>query len=132
MANMEHRGFVGSRLVRDAVVTLAGVLLAVLALDDITTDSAQSFPLERTALAACAVWFSIVAWRLWRQGHRVLGVLSFGLVTIGALVQPTIGPGTDPMQIGYLTTVAALAWFLLVAGLLAAFAWRPKRSHAAH
>jgi hypothetical protein len=117
--------------VRDAVITLAVVALAVLALDDITTDSAQSFPLERTALVACAVWFSVVAWRLWRQGHRVLGVLSFGLVTIGALAQPTIGPDTAPMQLGYLATVGALAWFLLVAGVLAAFGWRLRHSHAA-
>lgn len=127
---MEHREYVGSRLVRDAVVTSALVVLAVLALDDITTDSARTFPLERTALAGCAIWFSVVAWRLWRQGHRVLGVLSFGLVTIGALVQPTIGPGTVPMQLGYLATVGALAWFLLVAGVLAGFAWRPRRGHA--
>lgn len=128
---MEHREYVGSRLVRDAVITFAVVVLAVLALDDVTTDSARSFPLERTALAGCAVWFFVVAWRLWRQGHRVLGGLSFGLVTIGALAQPTIGPGTVPMQLGYLATVGALAWFLLVAGVLAAFAWRPRRSHAA-
>ena len=128
---MEHRGYVGSHFVRDAIITLAAVVLAVLALDDITTDSAQSFPLERTALVLCAVWFSIVAWRLWRQGHRVLGALSFGLVTIGALAQPTIGPDRAPMQLGYLATVGALAWFLLVAGFLAAFAWRLRHSHAA-
>ena len=130
---MEKREFAGSHLVRDAVITLAMVVLAVLALDDITTDSAQSFPLERTALVACAIWFSVVAWRLWRQGHRVLGALSLGLVTILALGQPTIGPGTVPTQLGsfgYLATVGALAWFLFVAGVLAAFARRTTRSHA--
>ena len=130
---MEKREFGGSRLVRDAVITLAMVVLAVLALDDITTDSAPSFPLERTALVACAVWFSVVAWRLWRQDHRVLGALSFGLVTILALAQPTIGPGTILTQLGYLgylATVGALAWFLFVAGVLAAFARRARRSHA--
>src|SRR3989304_3191474 len=113
---MEQHDYAGSRLVRDAVITFAVVVLAVLALDDITTDTARSFPLERTALVGCAVWFLVVAWRLWRQGHRVLGVLSFGLVTIAALAQPTIGPGTVPMQFEYLATVGALAWFLLVAG----------------
>ena len=128
---MEHRELVGSRLVRDGVITLAVVVLAVLALDDITTDSARSFPLERTALAVCAVWFSVVAWRLWRHGHRVLGVLSVGFVTIGVLAQPTIGPGTVPLQLGYLATVWALAWFLLVSGVLAVLAWRPRHSHAA-
>jgi len=128
---MEHHDYAGSRLVRDAVITFAVVVLAVLALDDITTDTARSFPLERTALVGCAVWFLVVAWRLWRQGHRVLGVLSFGLVTIAALAQPTIGPGTVPMQFEYLATVGALAWFLLVAGVSARSAWRPKHSHAA-
>lgn len=128
---MEHHENAGSHLGRDAVITFAVVVLAVLALDDITTDSARSFPLERTALAGCAVWFAMVAWRLWRQGHRVLGVLSFGLVTSGALAQPTIGPGTLPMQFGYLATVGALAWFLLMAAVLAGLAWRPRRSHAA-
>lgn len=128
---MERRKFVGTRLARDAVITLAVVALAVLALDDITTDSARDFPLERTALAVCAVWFSVVAWRLWAQGHRVLGVLSFSLVTIGALAQPAIGPGTVPMQLGYLATVGALAWFLVLAGVLTALAWRARHRHAA-
>jgi hypothetical protein len=125
MATMEHHEL------RDAAITLAMVVLAVLALDDITTDSARTFPLERSALAVCVVWFSVVAWRLWRHGHRVLGVLSFGLVTIGAVAQPTVGPGTVPMQLGYLATVGALAWFLLMAGVWTVFAWRPKHSHAA-
>ena len=128
---MEHREFVGSRFVRDAVITLAVVVLAVMALDDITTDSAQSFPLERTMLAASAVWFAAVSWRLWRQGHRVLGALSFGFVTIGTLAHPTIGPGTVLGYLGYFATVGALAWFLLVAGVLAAFGWRPRPGHAA-
>ena len=127
---MENREVVGNRLLQEAVITVVVVVLAVLALDDITTDSALSFPLERTALAACAIWFVVVAWRFWRRGHRVLGMLSFGLVTIGALAQPTIGPGTVPTQFAYLATVGALAWFLGVAGVLAAFAWRPKHKRA--
>lgn len=114
----------------NAVSTAAMVLLAVAALDDVTTDSAVSFPLERMALVTCAVWFSVVAWRLWQQGHRVLGGLSFGIVTIGALIQPSIGPGTAPMQLGYLATVGALAWFLFVAAVLLAFAWRTRPRHA--
>lgn len=128
---MTHQEDFGSRFARDAVITVATVLLAVAAFDDITTDSARSFPLERSMLAACAVWFSVVAWRLWRHGHRALAVLSFGFVTIGALAQPTIGPGTVTMPLGYLATVGALAWFLLVAGVFAGFAWRSRRRHAA-
>ena len=131
---MEHHDYGRSRLRRDAIITVAVVVLAVLALDDITTDTAPSFPLERTALVGCAVWCVVVAGQLWRHGHRVLGALSFGLVIIAALAQPAIGPGPVPMQVGYLAYLAtggALAWFLLVAGVLAWFAWRPRRSHAA-
>jgi hypothetical protein len=128
---MEHHDDAGSRLMRDAVITFAVVVLAVLALDDITTDTAPSFALERTALVGCAVWCLVVAWRLWRQGHRVVGVLSFGLVTIAAVAQPAIGPGTVPTQFGYLATAGALAWFLLVAAGLAALASRLRHSHAA-
>jgi hypothetical protein len=128
---MEPHNYAGSRFTRDAVITFAVVVLAVLALDDITTDTALSFPLERTALVGCAAWFLVVAWQLWRRGHLLLGVVSFGLVTIAALAQPAIGPGTVPMQFGYLVTVGTLAWFLLVAAGLAGSAWRLKRSHAA-
>jgi hypothetical protein len=116
---------------RDAVITFAVVLLAVLALDDITTDTAPSFPLERTVLALCALWFLVVAWRLWRQGHRLFGLLSFGLVAIAALAQRAIGPGTVPLEFGYVATVGTLAWFLLVAAVFATFAWRLRSSHAA-
>ena len=115
----------------DALITVAVVVLAVLALDDITTDTAASFPLERTALVGCGIWFLVVAWQLWRRGHRVLGALSFGLVTTAALAQPAIGPDTVPMQFGYLATLGTLAWFLLVGALLAGLAWRPGRRHAA-
>ena len=128
---MEDRHYVESHLVRDAVITFVVVVLAVLALDDITTDSARSFSLERAALAGCAVWFLVIAWRLRRQGHRVLAMVSLGIVTSAALAQPTIGPDTAPMQIGYLLTVSALAWFLLLGGLLVVFAWRPAQRNAA-
>jgi hypothetical protein len=131
MTNMEPREDVGSGLVRDAVFTFVVVVIAVLALDDITTDSAPSFAIERTALTGCAVWFFMVARRLWHRGHRVLGGVSFGLVTIGALAQPTIGPDTVPTEVGYLATVGALAWFLIVAGILTASTWRARHSHPA-
>jgi len=129
---VENRHYVGSHPVRDAVISFALVVLAVGALDDITTDSASSFPLERTALAGCAVWFAVVAWRLWRQGHRVLGLVSLVMVTTAALAQPAIGRGTTALQVvAYLATLGAIAWFLLLAGLLGVFAWRSAHSHAA-
>ena len=129
---MEDRGRVRSRLGRDAVTSFALVLLAVAAVDDITTDSATRFPLERTLLAGCTVWFFVVAFRLWQQGQRVLGGVTFGFVTVVALAQPTLGQATDPWIMGYLATLGALAWFLLVAGILAWGALRSRRSHAAN
>lgn len=131
---MENHGQGSSRLKQQAVITVAVVALAVLALDDITTDTARTFPLERTALAGCAVWFLLVAWQLWRQGQRAIGMVSLGLLTIAALAQPAVGPSSVPTQfgyLGYLATVTALAWFLLVAGILAGFGWRQARRRAA-
>ena len=49
------RNAASRRLLRDAVVTIAALLLVFAAFDDITTDNATSFPLEYTILAASAV-----------------------------------------------------------------------------
>jgi hypothetical protein len=122
---------VRSRLLRDAVVTVAAVGVAVAALDDITTDNALRFPVERTALAVCAAWFGFVAWRLVHGRHRVVGGLSFSLLVLAALVQPAVGRGMSPTQLEYLATVGTLAWFLGIAGILAFWAWRPANRYAA-
>jgi len=108
---------------RDAAVTFLAVVLAFLALDDITTDQATSFTLERVALAGCAGWFLYIAWRFWQQGQGLLALLSFGLVAIGAFANPAIGQDPAPNPLAYLATIAGLAWFLLVAGMLAGAAW---------
>lgn len=107
-----------SGILRDALVTLTVVALAFAALDDITTDNATSFPLERTALVACAAWFAVVAWRLARERHRLLGGLSFGILAMAALVQPAVGPGMDPWRFEYLATLGALVWFVMLAGVV--------------
>lgn len=115
---------------RDAVVTIMVVGLAVAALDDITTDKDASLAFERIALGGCAAWFAFLAWRLIRHGHRTLGGLSLAVVAIGAMVQPGVGPGPAPMwfkYVAYGATVGALAWFVALAGLLTWSAWRMKR-----
>ena len=119
-------------LLGDAALTFAAVLLAFAALDDITTDSATSFAFERFALACCAAWLLIVAWRLMRSGHRLLGAVSVVVVAAGAAAQPAIGPGTLPsLRFEYVATVAGLLWFVGVAGILASIAWRSGKKHAA-
>jgi peptidoglycan/LPS O-acetylase OafA/YrhL len=130
---MENHGHGSRWLLQQAGITVAVVLLAVAALDDITTDNATAFPLERIALVGCGVWFLLLASRLWRQRRRVLGMLSLTVLTGAALAQPMVGQGTAPTQLAYLAylvTVAALAWFLVLAGILAGFAWRPTRQVA--
>ena len=64
------------RLPRDAVVTIAALLLVFAAFDDITTDRATSFPLEYTTLIASAVWLLFIAGRVMRHGHGLLGGIS--------------------------------------------------------
>ncbi len=115
---------------RDAVVTFLVVGLALAAVDDITTDrSTGNFLPERIMLAACTVWFAFLAWHLIRAGQRSLGGASLGVVAIGAVVHPGLGPGLAPMwfkYVAYFATVGALGWFVVLGGLLAWRAWRVK------
>lgn len=125
-------GFRRLALFGQAIMTLGAVVTALLALDDITTDNATSFVFERIALVGCGAWFALVAYGLWRQHRRALAVVSAGLLVLAGVAQPAIGPGTVPSaRFEYLATVGGLVWFLLVAGILAGFAWRQTSSHAA-
>jgi hypothetical protein len=58
------------RVRRDAVVTIAALLLGFAAFDDITTDNATSFPLEYTTLTAAAIWLLFIAVRLMRRRRQ--------------------------------------------------------------
>ena len=117
---------------RDAVLTLVAVVLAFLALDDITTDRASSFVVERVALAGCGLWFALLALRLVQQGQRALGLSSIGVVIALAVAQPGIGPGTIPGTPASLAMVLGLAWFLLMSGTLAVRAVRAPARRADH
>lgn len=117
---------------RDAALTLVAVAVAWLALDDITTNAAGSFLPERVALLGCGSWFAVVAWRLVRHGHRILGVSSLLLVAMGALGQMALGPDTVPsMRLEYLAMAGGLAWFVVLTAILTALSVRPARRHAA-
>jgi hypothetical protein len=120
------------RTFRDAALTVVAVVLAFLAFDDITTDRASSFHVERSVLAGCGLWFASLALRFVQQGRRALGLSSLGIVVAAAVAQRRIGPGMTPdMAPEYLATVLALAWFLLVSGMLAVQATRSAARHAA-
>jgi hypothetical protein len=119
------------QLLRDAAVTLATVLLAFAAFDDITTDTATTFTFEWVGLAVCGVWLLIVSWRLLRSEHRWLGSISEVALVAAVGAGSAIRPGSGPFQIEYLTTIAGLLWFLGLVGILTGQAWRRTDQHAA-
>jgi len=67
-------------------VTLVAMLLAGLALDDITTDSATRFPAEYSMLAVAGAWLLFVAWQLWRAGSRANAILTIASLAAATLM----------------------------------------------
>jgi hypothetical protein len=116
------------RLSWEAAGTFLAVTLAFAALDDITTDSAASFAVERLALAGCAAWLLVVAFRQLRGGHRVVGIGSIVLLVAAAIALPA--KGVPAFSAGYLITVGTLLWFVGVAATLANQAWAIARRRA--
>src|SRR4029453_7135946 len=112
------------RLPRDAVVTIAALLLVFAAFDDITTDNATSFPLEYTILAASAVWLLFIAVRLMRHGHGLLGGISLLALASAVWGQPAVGFKPE-----YVAMMTAYGWFcaLSLAMLWRAWRERPRR-----
>ena len=106
------------QLLRDATVTLATNLLAFAAFDDITTDTATTFTFEWVGLAVCGAWLLIVSWRLLRSEQRWLGSISVVALVAAVGAGSAIRPGTGHFPIEYLTTIAALLWFLGLVGIL--------------
>lgn len=123
MQRDEPANSVRSNLLRDGAITLAAVVLVVLALDDITTDDAPNFAFERTAILACGVWFGVACWRLLRRGHHLLAGVSLAWLVLGAEAQPAIGQGSVT-RFAQVATAGALLWFVLLAGILVWQAWR--------
>jgi hypothetical protein len=68
----------------DAAVTIALVVLAWLALDDITTDNSTGFKPEYGLLAACGAWWLFLVYHLLKQGYRRLATAS--MVAVAAAV----------------------------------------------
>jgi hypothetical protein len=62
-----------AHLIVEGAVTLAMVILAFLAFDDITTDNATTFTVEYSCLLACAIWCLVLVIRLAGTRHFVLG-----------------------------------------------------------
>jgi hypothetical protein len=112
---------------RDGALTLAAVLLAFAALDDITTHHGASFYGERTALVVCGMWFVIAGRRMSLYGSRPIGILSIAVAAAAAVAQFAIVPGTVPaLQISYLFSVLGLVWFTLLSAVLLWLSWRVR------
>lgn len=117
-ANADQRARAG-RLMTDAFVTLAALLLAFLAFDDITTDNATDFSVEYLVLAACFLWLFVLAIRLIREHDVVLGATSLLVLAVGAWGQRAIGPRTvASLAPHYLATAAVFAWWFTLALVL--------------
>jgi hypothetical protein len=118
-------------LLRDAALTLAVVVFAYAAFDDITTDTATTFAVEWVSLAVCGVWLAMSSWRLLRSEHRWLGSISAVALVAAVGAGSTIRPGTGSFQVEYLITMAGLLWFLGLVAIPARQAWRSAEQHAA-
>jgi hypothetical protein len=117
---------------RDSLIALIAVLLAFAAFDDITTDKAETFTVERVALVLCAAALFSVCWNLVRRGHKGVGSMSWVALIAGAAGGARIGPpSTGSFETEYHVAIAALLWFLGVAAFLLIQSWRPTNPRVA-
>jgi hypothetical protein len=102
-------------------VSLIVLLLLWLALDDITTDNANAFPLEYTILVLAGVWFVALGVSLVAKRRYLLALVSLLAVGLGVVAFWALPHHHQPPSpINYLGYVP-LAWFVgLAVWLLAA------------
>jgi hypothetical protein len=102
-------------------VSLIVLLLSWLALDDITTDNANQFPLEYTFLVSAGIWFTALGASLVAKRHLFVGTSSLVAVGLGVVAFWSLPHHYQPPSpINYLGYVP-LAWFAgLTIWLLAA------------
>lgn len=102
-------------------ISLIVLLLSWLALDDITTDNANEFPLEYTILVLAGIWFIALGVSLIAKRHAYAGISSLVAVGLGVVAFWSLPhhyqPPSPVNYLGY----APLAWFVgLTVWLLAA------------
>jgi hypothetical protein len=112
-----------------AAVTIGLVVLAWLALDDITTDNSTGFRPEYTLLAVCGAWCLFLAYDLLKQGYRRVGTTSIVAVASAAWVASDgLGHkrdgGWSVFWPDYTVMLVAWLWFLAIAIVLIARGWR--------
>ena len=103
------------------VVSILFWLLSWAALDDITTDTANAFPVEYTLLLLAGMWFagvgvSLIAARRWLTGTFSIVAVAVGVVAFWSLPHH-YGPASFVNQLGWIPVL----WFLgLAVWMLAA------------
>ena len=118
---MDHVSDIGTHAstsadLMDGVMTLAALVLAFMAFDDITTDRSTSFRAEYLGLFACAVWGAVLIGRLARRGRSAPAGVCTALLLALLWGQQSIGPGTRAsLEQGYVVASAAFLGFLTVA-----------------
>lgn len=133
-AAQSHRDLprVGAVSARGAV-TAGLVVLAALALDDITTDTSTGFRPEYTLLAACGAWCLFLASDLLKQGYRRLCTTSVAAVVLAVWVASDgLGHqrdgGWSAFWPEYTVMLVAWLWFLALAIVLVAIGRRVRPS----
>jgi len=103
------------------VASLIVLVFSWLALDDITTDDANEFPLEYTILVLAGIWFAVLGGTLVAKRRLSLGVFSLAAVAVAVVAFWSLPhhyqPPSPVTHLGWLPIV----WFLglsvwLVAG----------------
>ena len=108
--------------------------LAVLAFDDITTDTATTFVVEWGLLTVAAAWGAALTLRLAYRGAATFAVFSFVCLCAALWGQRAIGPGTRPSwQPEYVAVAGALVGYSAIAvGLLVRSSGTAGRASRVH
>jgi hypothetical protein len=114
-----------------AAITFVVVVLAWLALDDITTDNSTGFLPEYRFLAGAGAWCLFVAYTLLRKGRRAIGGASVVAVAAAALVAfDGLGHkrdgGWSAFWPEYSVMLATWLWFLALSIILFALGRRAR------
>ena len=100
------------------VLSLVVLVLSWLALDDITTDNANTFRVEYTMLVLAGLWFAWLGVALLRNGRAVAGTVSLAAVGLGVLAFRSLPHHYEPVSAVNLLGLASIVWFVGVAAWL--------------
>jgi hypothetical protein len=108
-------------------VSLMVLVLSWLALDDITTDTANTFALEYTILVSAGIWFLALGVSLAAQRRYLPAIASLAAVGLGVAAFWSLPHHYQPLApINYLGYVP-LAWFAGLTVWLLAVRVQPRR-----